>query len=248
MNIKQILKNHEHIALQVSGGRDSLATFAFLRELGLLNKVTVYWVNTGDAAPETLEIMDMVRDQSPNFVEIKGNQPEIIARFGMPTDLLPRSCTPIGLATGQSDILMQDSYSCCARVIMEPMHRRAMEDGVTCIIRGQRQSDDHRAPFQSGFVENGIQYVFPIEDWTDEEVDYYVKENGFPIHPCYEFMKNTPDCLTCSGWWNENRAAYLQAHHPEAHQIYQERLDLIRSKSDIQIFAFNSELRGDSDE
>lgn len=248
MNIKEILDNHQNIALQVSGGRDSLATFALLKELGLLNKVTVYWVNTGDAAPETLEIMDLVREQSPKFVEIQGKQPEIIARFGIPTDLLPRSCTPIGLATGQSDILMQDSYSCCARVIMEPMHRRMLEDGVTCIIRGQRDDDTHRAPFHSGHIENGIQYVFPIEDWIDEEVDHYVKEYGFPVHPCYDYMDSTPDCLTCSGWWNERRAAYLQAHHPEAHKVYQDRLDLIRAKSDPQIFAFNSELRGDPDE
>ena len=248
MSIKEILDNHQNIALQVSGGRDSLATFALLKELGFLNKVTVYWLNTGDAVPETIEIIDLVREQSPNFVEIQGNQPEIIARFGIPTDLLPRSCTPIGLATGQSDILMQDSYSCCARVIMEPMHRRMLEDGVTCIIRGQRKSDDHKAPFQSGYVEHGIQYVFPIEDWIDEEVDHYVKEHGFPVHPCYAYMDSTPDCLTCSGWWNERRASYLQAHHPEAHKVYQERLDLIRSKSDPQIFAFNSELRGDPDE
>ena len=248
MSIKEIFAQHEKIALQVSGGRDSLATFALIRELGLLNATTVYWLNTGDAAPETLEIIDFVREQSPKFVEIKGNQPEIIARFGIPTDLLPRSCTPIGIVTGQSDILMQDSYSCCARVIMEPMHRRMIEDGITCIVRGQRKSDGHKAPFESGYVENGIQYVFPIEDWIDEEVDHYTKSQGMPLHPCYEFMSNTPDCLTCSGWWNENRAAYLQARHPKAHKIYQERLDLIRSKSDPQIFAFNSELRGGSNE
>jgi len=246
--MKNILDNHENIALQVSGGRDSLASFYLMRAQGLLDRVTVYWVNTGAAFPETLEIMNQVRELSPRFVEIDGKQPEIIARWGIPTDILPRSCTPIGVAIGQSDTLMQDSYSCCARVIMEPMHRRMLEDGVTLIIRGQRADDEHRSPLKSGDTELGVQYLFPIEDWSDEDVDAYLQEQGAPIHPCYDFIKTTPDCMTCSGWWSEGRAAYLQAHHPEAHRIYQQRLDLIKSKADPQIFAFNSELRGDDHE
>lgn len=247
LDLENYLNEHTHIGLQVSGGRDSLAVFYLMREHGLLDRVTVYWVNTGAAFPETIEIMAKIRELSPNFVEIDGKQPEVIANWGIPTDLLPRSCTPIGVASGQSDVRMQDSYSCCARVIMEPMHRRMIEDGVTCIIRGQRNSDSHKAPLRSGNIELGIQYLFPIEDWSDDEVSAYLVEQGAPIHPCYAYMDSTPDCMTCSGWWNEKRAAYLQACHPEAHTVYQERLDIIREKSHPQIFAFNSELRGGED-
>lgn len=244
-----LLRDHKKIALQVSGGRDSLACFYLLLEHGLLDRVTVYWLNTGDALPETITLMSEIRSLSPNFVEIDGKQPEIIARFGMPTDLLPRSCTPIGVATGQSNVLMQDSYSCCARVVMQPMHERMLSDGVTLIIRGQRKSDDHKAPLQSGDTELGIQYLFPIESWSDDQVNMYLQEQGAPVHPCYAFMDSMPDCKNCSGWWSEKRAAYLQAHHPEAHALYQSRLDLIRSLSDPQIYSFNAELiRGDHHE
>lgn len=176
-----LLKQHEKIGLQVSGGRDSIATFYLMREHGVLDRMTVYWVNTGDALPETLEIMAIIRHLSPSFVEIQGNQPEVIARFGIPSDIVPRSSTPIGIATSQSDVLMQDSYSCCARVVMEPMHRRVIEDGVTLIIRGQRNSDDHRAPLKSQDTELGIQYLFPIEDWSDDDVDAYLRDQGAPI-------------------------------------------------------------------
>lgn len=239
-----LLRDHKKVALQVSGGRDSLAVFYLLREHKLLDRVTVYWLNTDDAFPETITIMNTIRNLAPDFVEIHGKQPEIIARFGMPTDLLPRSCTPIGVATGQSDVLMQDSYSCCARVVMQPMHERMINDGVTLIIRGQRNSDSHKAPLHSGDVELGIQYLFPIETWTDEEVDAYLQKQGAPIHPCYEYMSSMPDCKNCSGWWNENRAAYLQAHHSDLNKVYQSRLDLIRSLSDPQIYSFNAELFG----
>lgn len=242
--MKNVLEKHTKIALQVSGGRDSMACLYRLHEEGLLHLVTVYWLNTGAAFPETKAIMDHVRELAPNFVEIAGNQPEVIARFGMPTDILPRTSTPIGVVTGQSPVLMQDTYSCCARVVMEPMHRRMLQDEVTLIIRGQRANDGHRSPLSSGDTELGIEYLFPIEDWTAEQVDSYLREQGGPIHPAYEFMTQTPDCMTCSGWWEDNRAAFLKARHPEAYAEYQRRLDIIRENVEPHIFRFNKETGG----
>lgn len=242
--MKSTLDKHTRIALQVSGGRDSMACLFLLHRLGLLPQVTVYWLNTGASFPETLAIMAQVREMSPHFVEIAGNQPEVIARFGMPSDIVPRTSTPIGVVTGQSQVLMQDTYSCCARVIMEPMHHQMLADEVTLIIRGQRNADSHRSPLRSGDSELGIEYLFPIEDWSDEQVKDFLQEVGAPYHPAYEFMDSTPDCMSCSGWWDENRAAFLKAHHPEAHDEYQRRLDVIRANVDPHIFDFNKETGG----
>lgn len=244
--ITDLCKQHgTHIALQLSGGRDSLATWSVLRDMGLLDAITVYWVNTGDAFPETLAIITEVRSQTPHFVEIAGNQPEVIGQFGMPTDILGRNCTPIGLMCGQGTVRMQDSYSCCGRVIMQPLHERMLADGITLIIRGQREQDSHKAPVKSGDTECGIQYLFPIEDWTEEEVDACVAESGLPRHPCYDFMTSTPDCMSCSGWWEERRAPYLKAHHPEAFAEYQRRLELIRASTERLIQTFNLEYGDD---
>lgn len=243
--LMEIMVAHERIGLQVSGGRDSLACWYLLKETGLLDRVTVYWVNTGAAFPETLEIMAQVREMSPHFVEIAGNQPEVIATFGMPTDILPRSCTPIGLMCGQADIRMQDSYSCCGRVIMGPMHERMLADGVTLIIRGQRAADSHKAPVQSGDWELGIQYLFPIEQWSDEDVDGYLAKVGAPRNRCYDYVKSQPDCMNCSGWWSDNRAPFLKACYPEAHDEYQRSLDLIRDNTSLLIAQFNIECGGE---
>lgn len=242
--LMEILAGHERIAMQVSGGRDSLACFYLLKEEDLLDRVTVYWVNTGAAFPETLAIMAQVREMAPHFVEIAGNQPQVIAQFGMPTDILPRSCTPIGLMCGQSEVHMQDSYSCCGRVIMQPMHEKMLADGVTLIIRGQRDDDSHKAPVKSGDWELGIQYLFPIEHWTDGNVDHWLEKVGAPRNRCYDYMKSAPDCMTCSGWWSENRAPFLKACHPEAHDEYQRRLDLIRDGNENLIRLFNIECGG----
>ena len=239
--ITDTVKAHQRIALQLSGGRDSLAVWAVLDQLGLLDAVTVYWVNTGDAFPETLAIIDAIRAKTPHFIEIDGYQPEVVAAFGMPTDLLGRNCTPIGLMCGQGTVRMQDSYSCCGRVIMGPMHERMLEDGITLIIRGLRYDDVHKAPLKSGDTEHGIQYLFPIEDWTDATVDACLAEAGIPRHPCYDFMTSTPDCMSCSGWWEEGRAPFLRAHHPEAFAQYQRRLELIRASTERLIQTFNLE-------
>lgn len=244
-DIKTTIEAHERVGLQVSMGRDSLACLYLLRDEGLLDHITVYWVNTGDAFPETLEIAAQVREMVPHFVEIEGHQPEVIENFGIPTDILSRNCTPIGVMCGQSAVRMQDTYSCCGRVIMGPLHERMIADGITLIIRGQRADDSHKAPVASGDWELGIQYLFPIEDWTDGAVDAYLEEVGAPRHPCYDHgMTSTPDCKSCSGWWSDGRAQFLKACHPDAHAEYGNRLELIRASTENLIQLFNIEYGG----
>lgn len=246
--LQTIINSHERIALEVSGGRDSLACFYLVRAAGLLDRVTVYWVNTGNAFPETLAIMEHVRSMAPHFVEIAGRQPEVIAAFGIPTDIMPRSCTPIGVMLGEGSVKMQDSYSCCARVYMQPMHERVTADGNTLIIRGQRESDSHKAPIKSGDWEHGIQYLFPIEGWSRDEVDSYLKDQGAPRNRCYDYMTSTPDCMGCSGWWDEGRSRYLRECYPASYERYQARLDLIRAATGRLIQLFNDETGGDHGE
>ena len=244
-DIKTTIGAHERVALQVSMGRDSLACLYLLRDAGLLDRVTVYWVNTGDAFPETLEIAAQVRELVPHFEEIDGRQPEVVETFGIPTDILSRSCTPIGLMCGQSDVKMQDTYSCCGRVIMGPMHERMIADGITLIIRGQRADDSHKAPLASGDWELGMQYLFPIESWSDSDVDEYLTKVGAPRHACYDYgMTSSPDCMSCSGWWSDGRSQFLKERHPEAYEKYMNRLELIRNSTENLIQLFNIEYGG----
>lgn len=244
-DIKTTIGAHERVALQVSMGRDSLACLYLLRDAGLLDRVTVYWVNTGDAFPETLEIAAQVREMVPHFEEIDGRQPEVVETFGIPTDILSRSCTPIGLMCGQSDVKMQDTYSCCGRVIMGPMHERMIADGITLIIRGQRADDSHKAPLASGDWELGMQYLFPIEEWSDSDVDEYLTKVGAPRHACYDYgMTSSPDCMSCSGWWSDGRSRFLKERHPDAYEKYMNRLELIRASNENLIQLFNVEYGG----
>lgn len=235
-----ILDRHQRIALQLSGGRDSLACLYLLRPYW--DRLTVYWSNTGDPFPETVAIMDQVRAQVPHFVEIAGDQPGVVAQYGLPSDIVPASATPIGVLGSGGGTLLQDRYSCCANVFMLPMHARMLADGITLIIRGQKAGDALKSPLASGTVQDGIEYWFPIEGWSNADVMAYLRAQDAPIPRFYQMLDGAPDCLTCSAYWEHGAAAYLAAHHPAAHQEVQRRLDVIREAIMPSIAAFNQEI------
>jgi phosphoadenosine phosphosulfate reductase len=239
--LDDIFDRHERIALQLSGGKDSLAVVALLRPYW--PRLVVYLLNTGDAFPETIEAVSRVRAEVPNFVEIDGRQRQVVAQFGIPSDIVPASHTYDGLmVSGKQGPLIQDRYSCCVRTIMRPMAERMQRDGITLVIRGQRADDKLKAPIRSGHVENGIEYLFPIEDWTADDVLTYLREQGIPVPRFYTMLNHAPDCMTCSGWWEEGAAKYLKAHHPAQHAIVQQRLDAINTAVSEHIAAFNIEV------
>ena len=239
--MNDILSRHDKIALQFSGGRDSLACLYLLKPYW--DRLTVYWCNTGAAYPETLAMIEEVRAMVPHFAEIQGNQPAVIEQFGLPSDMVPVSATPVGLAViNGGSVLMQDRYSCCIRSMNVPTHVRMIEDGITLVIRGQKNADRLKAPMRSGHIEDGIEYLFPIEDWDAKRVMGYLAKQGASIPRFYEMMNNAPDCMTCSAYWEDGAGAYLKRYHHIEFKEYQRRLDIIAKAVGGHIAAFNQEI------
>lgn len=239
--MNDIFSRHSKIALQFSGGRDSLACLYLLKPYW--DRLTVYWCNTGAAYPETLALIAEVRAMVPHFAEIHGGQPAVIEQFGLPSDMVPVSATPVGLAVNATGtVLMQDRYSCCIRSMNAPTHARMIEDGITLVIRGQKNADRLKAPMRSGHIEDGIEYLFPIEDWDTKQVMGYLEEQGASIPRFYEMMSNAPDCMTCSAYWEEGAGAYLKRYHHIEFKEYQRRLDIIAQAVGGHIAAFNQEI------
>jgi phosphoadenosine phosphosulfate reductase len=241
MDIETIIARHRRVALQFSGGRDSLACVYLMRPW--LDRITVYWGNTGDAYPETLAVVEQVRAMCTHFVEIDGNQPGIIQQFGIPSDLVPANSVPLGLmGARRNGPLIQDRYSCCARVVMIPLHEQMKEDGVTLIIRGQRDADALKGPLRSGDTLDGFEFLYPIEAWTDAQTSDYLVHEGAPLPRFYETMNTTPGCMTCSAFWEDGQAQYLKRYHPDTHAEVQRRLDMIKIAVSEHIAAFNIEV------
>lgn len=235
-----IFERHQRIALQFSGGKDSLACLYLLRDK--LDLVTVYSLNAGDRMPETQAVIDAVRPWIPHFVEIRSDVSAWIDANGLPSDVVPTCSTWMGRVIGLSDTPIVDRFECCMRNVMLPMYERMKADGVTCIIRGQKDADMARRPLQSGDSIDGFEFYYPIEDWTHAQVFSYLKEVGAPISPVYETMNTSPECMKCSAWWDDGRAQYLKAHYPEAHAVYVGRLRVIRSKIAPHLENMNTEI------
>lgn len=240
MDFDDIIKRHERVALQFSGGKDSLACLYLLRPYW--DRLTVYWCNNGDAFPETLALAAQVRALVPHFVEIGGDVQAVQSQCGIPSDVVPAVATPFGRMVGAPGVLIQDRYSCCFQSTMRPLHERMLADGITLIIRGQRNDEELKAPLRSGMVEAGIEYLFPVEGWSARQVLNYLREQDAPIPRFYEMLDAAPDCLHCSAYWETGAAAYLKRYHHDAYQEVQRRLNTISEAIAPSITAFNVEI------
>jgi phosphoadenosine phosphosulfate reductase len=216
------------VGLCFSGGKDSLACLHLLRPFW--ERLTVYWLNTGDAFPETFQLMARVRAMVPSFKELKGNQPEVTAKDGWPSDVVPYRYTTAGnMVHGPSEFKVQGRYECCWRSMMLPMYEGMVFDGVTCIIRGKRFEEPDKTGLMSGHVDrNGIELQFPIYEWTGLEVRAYLKAQGVELPRFYAHGRDTSvDCMHCTAYWEESYGAYLKAEHPVPFQEWSRRMKLI---------------------
>lgn len=242
MNIQETIAKHQKIALQFSGGKDSIACLYLLKEYWPL--LTVYFLNSGDAFPETLSLISRIKKEVPNFIEVHGEVKRTISVFGIPSDVIPASSDYNAKlidekATGPRII---NRYDCCSRSIMYPLHQRMYDDGITLIIRGQKDADSHKPYIKSGDKIDQFEFLFPIQDWTDNQVYSYILENKIRLSRLYQGFKSSGDCLTCSAWLSEGRGAYLKQYHPESYLIYQERLNTIADAVDVHAVHFKKEI------
>lgn len=213
------------VALELSGGKDSVACLYLLRDR--LDDVTVYWLNTGDNYPETLAVIASCRSIIPHFVEVRSDVSAWRNRHGLPSDVVPMTGGHVHLPLADGELRFVDSYTCCAHNIMNPLHARVVADGNTTIIRGQRDSDEHKSPLRDGDVLDGIKFEFPIQDWSDDEVLTYLKKVAAPIHPAYATGKHGADCQRCTGWWKHSNPELL-AKHPSTLQYITEVHKVVR--------------------
>lgn len=216
---------HERIALSFSGGKDSLAVYYLLREHK--HRFTVYHCNTGDLLPEQSEVVAHVRADAVNFVEVKTDAIGWINQNGLPTDLLPHTAHWVGREMGEPGVPLVSRYDCCWSNLMEPTYRRVAEDGNTLLIRGTKAADMKRLPKLSGSTSDGITLWYPLQDWTNDQVFAYLREQGAPISRVYDHVTNSPECARCTAWWGEKRGDYLRRYHPDLWRDYSSRLGLV---------------------
>lgn len=223
------IDRHEKAVLQFSGGKDSTACLVMLRPY--LDRITVMWANTGDAFPETIAVMDDVRRNVPNFLEVKSNVASQIAEHGWPVSVLPVTRSVIGrMMDGHEAQPMQPYTQCCYAAIWQPLQQAVLDLGATLVIRGQRLAEATKSPIRSGTVLGGIEFWFPIEAWSDEDVYRYLHAEGVLLPEHYQETRQSLDCMHCTGWLPAHRLMlkWMRAAHPELHVELRKRFIAIR--------------------
>ncbi len=186
--------------LQFSGGKDSLACLYLLEPIW--DDLTVLWCNTGSAYEETLDLMERVKKLVPHFAEVKSNQPKFIEEYGNPVDVLPIRRTNFGqYIHGTESKKFTDYLSCCNANIWQPV--REASKGYANIFRGQRLEDDKKSRIRNGDVIDGQTYLFPIENWTTQDVISYLGER---LPKYYQTEKTSHDCWNCTAYLEDNFA------------------------------------------
>jgi phosphoadenosine phosphosulfate reductase len=226
-DLSHTIKRHSKIAMQFSGGKDSLACLLLLKKHW--NDITVYWLNAGDGFPETIKVVRKMQELLPNFVEINSSVANNVAAYGIPSDLVPYGSSNHAHAlNAATSILMQDRVACCFRSIMQPMHEQMKKDGITLIIRGQKNEDQYKGALRSGEILDGVEFLYPVENWTSVEVKEFIKSYGYEEQDYYkQGMDHAPECMTCSAWWDDGHGDYLANRYPDKHAEYKKRLLII---------------------
>ncbi|BDT68541.1 2-methoxy-6-polyprenyl-1,4-benzoquinol methylase, mitochondrial [Comamonadaceae bacterium OS-1] len=219
---------HDRIAFQFSGGRDSTAALYLLRPYW--DQMTVYHLDTGDQFPETRAVVEAVERDVP-IVRILSDVASLRNLHGMPSDVVPVDNQEFGALVSGKVIKIQGRYDCCARALMFPMHDRMRADGITLLVRGQRDDEYASPPLRSGDATGGFEVLYPIQSWTGADVSAYLVERGLPIAQFYaKGVRRAPECMGCTAWWDEGRARYLREHYPQHHAVYMRRMADIKNE------------------
>ena len=95
----------------------------------------------------------------------------------------------------------------------------------TCIIRGDRSSERVKGPERI----EGVESVFPLWDWTTEQVMETIKKAPFGLFQDRHQLPegSSLDCMTCMAYnvEHESRMKYLKEHHPV---IYEGAVEFFR--------------------
>ena len=223
---------HSRIGFQFSGWRYSTAALYLLR--ACWPQMTVYHLDTGDQFPETRAVVEQVARDVPITV-ITANVHAYRNAHGWASDVVPVDNTPPGRLVSGRTLKIVSRYECCYQVLMAPMHARMVQDGITLLVRGQRDDEYASPPMRSGDVQDGIEVLYPIQHWSGQSVSDYLLDNALPMAPFYaQGARRAPECMGCTAWWDEGRSTYLKNHHPVHFADFTRRMGVIRAEIDRQ--------------
>ena len=200
-DLNSFFSRHKRVALSFSAGKDSAACLWLLQPWW--DKLTVVWCDGGNPREEALLYMMGIASIVPHFDFVRGDQVNWTAQNGMPVDVLPFELSRLGrISTGSPGPWLSLAGDCCRANLWEPLYKFLKEREFTAVIRGQRNSDELRSPVTSGEVVDGVEYLYPIQDWSDADVVAFL---GPRLPANYSRgLRSSLDCKNCTAYQREH--------------------------------------------
>jgi thioredoxin-dependent adenylylsulfate APS reductase len=145
----------------------------------------VFTLDTGRLPEETYQIMEKLRERYGISVETVSPLAEDLEQ--MVADHGPN--------------LFYESPElrrmCCEIRKVRPMQRKLQ--GLKAWASGlRREQSETRADVRTVEEIDGRLRLSPLADWTSEQVDQYIQENGVPLHPLYMRGYTSIGCAPCT--------------------------------------------------
>ncbi|MBI4464435.1 MAG: phosphoadenylyl-sulfate reductase [Acidobacteria bacterium] len=151
-------------------------------------ELRVFTLDTGRLHQETYDMMERVRDHY-------GISLEVLFPERAEVESMVRA-KGLNLFYGS----VENRHECCGVRKVNPLRRilNGLDAWITGLRREQwaTRSNVQKAELDAG--NGGIVKFNPIADWTQEQLDRYVKEHSVPRHPLYSMGFTSIGCLPCT--------------------------------------------------
>jgi thioredoxin-dependent adenylylsulfate APS reductase len=169
-------------------------------------KTRVLVLDTGRLPQETYELIDRVRDRYDMQVEVLVPETESLELF----------VRQHGMNSFYESV--ENRKQCCNLRKVEPLNRALakLDAWVSGLRRDQSETRSDLRKVEIDNAHGGIVKVNPLIDWTQEQIDDYIKEFNVPVNRLHNKGYPSVGCAPCSRaigpgddvragrWWWEN--------------------------------------------
>jgi 3'-phosphoadenosine 5'-phosphosulfate sulfotransferase (PAPS reductase)/FAD synthetase len=199
----------EHVLCSFSGGKDSLVathlTHELLKDCGI--PIEVVFVDTGVGLPAVRRYVEDVAELCGWKLKVLTPREdffELASRWGMPTPKRRWCCRLLKLEPLLEYVARLDK-----RRVLFTTGLRRNESRRRAKLRGL-----YRRRLYRRCVSVSVFYVDPIVDWSDEDVERYIVENGLPVNPAYELIGFSGECF-CGAFTRLEHLIEVARRYPE---------------------------------